>query len=250
MDIPIPGEDTPERTASFIGIVVAISGNIVISLALNCQKLAHKRIEQQQLERASPASSNSRSSLRSTPNGKSPRGAAGAASAMRSARPSNSRRGTRDTTPLKPLRSSFAKYGAAVSSNLRFPGFRRTSSRKSSNNSGYEVLGTSDPDDEHDIRGNGLDGDDEEPSYFNSRQPDDGGPRAMMASPLLPNDRMTASDIEEEEEDLHSGSSDEEPEKQPESNYLKSKLWYAECLCLGLKVRIPTICTGGLVSSL
>jgi len=33
-------------TASFIGIIVAISGN-VISLALNCQKLAHKRLERE-----------------------------------------------------------------------------------------------------------------------------------------------------------------------------------------------------------
>lgn len=34
-------------SASFIGIVVAISGNVLISLALNCQKLAHKRLEDQ-----------------------------------------------------------------------------------------------------------------------------------------------------------------------------------------------------------
>ncbi|KAG8891088.1 hypothetical protein FRB98_000097 [Tulasnella sp. 332] len=33
-------------TASFIGIIVAICGNIVISFALNCQKLAHKRLEE------------------------------------------------------------------------------------------------------------------------------------------------------------------------------------------------------------
>ena len=33
--------------ATFAGIVVAISGNVVISLALNCQKLAHKRLEAQ-----------------------------------------------------------------------------------------------------------------------------------------------------------------------------------------------------------
>lgn len=37
-------EDQAARTASFIGIVVAISGNILISLALNCQKLAHRRL--------------------------------------------------------------------------------------------------------------------------------------------------------------------------------------------------------------
>lgn len=33
--------------ATFAGIVVAVSGNVVISLALNCQKLAHKRLEEQ-----------------------------------------------------------------------------------------------------------------------------------------------------------------------------------------------------------
>ncbi|KAG9014983.1 hypothetical protein FRB94_007055 [Tulasnella sp. JGI-2019a] len=33
-------------TASFIGIIVAICGNIIISFALNCQKLAHKRLEE------------------------------------------------------------------------------------------------------------------------------------------------------------------------------------------------------------
>ncbi|KAH9938496.1 magnesium transporter NIPA-domain-containing protein [Fomitopsis serialis] len=32
---------------TFAGIVVAISGNVVISLALNCQKLAHKRLEEE-----------------------------------------------------------------------------------------------------------------------------------------------------------------------------------------------------------
>jgi hypothetical protein len=39
-------DDLPElTTTTFIGIVVAISGNVLISLALNLQKLAHKRIE-------------------------------------------------------------------------------------------------------------------------------------------------------------------------------------------------------------
>jgi magnesium transporter len=37
-------EDQP-HTRSLIGIAVAIGGNILISLALNCQKLAHKRLE-------------------------------------------------------------------------------------------------------------------------------------------------------------------------------------------------------------
>lgn len=39
-------DDLPKlTTTTFIGIVVAISGNVLISLALNLQKLAHKRIE-------------------------------------------------------------------------------------------------------------------------------------------------------------------------------------------------------------
>ncbi|KLO18072.1 DUF803-domain-containing protein [Schizopora paradoxa] len=38
-------------SASFIGIIVAISGNVLISLALNCQKLAHKRLAEQKEER-------------------------------------------------------------------------------------------------------------------------------------------------------------------------------------------------------
>ncbi|KAL5508027.1 hypothetical protein ACEPAH_5645 [Sanghuangporus vaninii] len=36
-----------DSIASFIGIIVAISGNVLISLALNCQKLAHKRLERE-----------------------------------------------------------------------------------------------------------------------------------------------------------------------------------------------------------
>ncbi|KAF8974374.1 magnesium transporter NIPA-domain-containing protein [Flammula alnicola] len=39
-------DDLPQvTTRAFIGIVVAVSGNILISLALNLQKLAHKRVE-------------------------------------------------------------------------------------------------------------------------------------------------------------------------------------------------------------
>lgn len=46
---PLNGDDweNADSTASFIGIIVAISGNILISLALNCQKLAHKRLERE-----------------------------------------------------------------------------------------------------------------------------------------------------------------------------------------------------------
>lgn len=38
-------EPDKETTATFIGVVVAVCGNILISFALNCQKLAHRRIE-------------------------------------------------------------------------------------------------------------------------------------------------------------------------------------------------------------
>ncbi|KAG8766496.1 hypothetical protein FRC12_006852 [Ceratobasidium sp. 428] len=38
--------DPPKATtATFIGVAVAVSGNVLISFALNCQKLAHRRIE-------------------------------------------------------------------------------------------------------------------------------------------------------------------------------------------------------------
>lgn len=40
-------EDGGVSSASFIGIIVAISGNVLISLALNCQKLAHHRLEEE-----------------------------------------------------------------------------------------------------------------------------------------------------------------------------------------------------------
>lgn len=45
-------------TATFIGIVVAITGNVLISLALNLQKLAHKRIEAKTLARQKPSRQN------------------------------------------------------------------------------------------------------------------------------------------------------------------------------------------------
>ncbi|KAJ6509965.1 DUF803-domain-containing protein [Mycena vitilis] len=46
------GGKLPEMTtATFIGITIAISGNVLISLALNLQKLAHKRVEAEKLER-------------------------------------------------------------------------------------------------------------------------------------------------------------------------------------------------------
>lgn len=45
------GESDDVTNASIIGIVVAISGNVVISLALNCQKLAHRRLEREREEK-------------------------------------------------------------------------------------------------------------------------------------------------------------------------------------------------------
>lgn len=36
---------TKATTDTFIGVVVAVCGNVLISFALNCQKLAHRRIE-------------------------------------------------------------------------------------------------------------------------------------------------------------------------------------------------------------
>ena len=40
-------DDLPQvTTRTFIGIVVAVSGNVLISLALNLQKLAHKRVQE------------------------------------------------------------------------------------------------------------------------------------------------------------------------------------------------------------
>ncbi|KAF9557247.1 DUF803-domain-containing protein [Agrocybe pediades] len=44
-------DDLPRLTTrTFVGIVVAISGNVLISLALNLQKLAHKRVEKMRLD--------------------------------------------------------------------------------------------------------------------------------------------------------------------------------------------------------
>lgn len=40
-----PTEVPSVSTASIIGVSVAILGNVLISLALNCQKLAHKRLD-------------------------------------------------------------------------------------------------------------------------------------------------------------------------------------------------------------
>lgn len=43
------------NTQSLIGITVAIGGNILISLALNCQKLAHKRLDLEKQRRREPS---------------------------------------------------------------------------------------------------------------------------------------------------------------------------------------------------
>ena len=93
------------RVQSFVGIVFAISGNVIISLALNCQKLAHKRLEAEasrQTPERPPLSTNTSS---------------------RKATSRSDARQPRDTTPLKPLRSSIAKYNSAVSSRFKHPGY-------------------------------------------------------------------------------------------------------------------------------
>lgn len=130
-----PGEDTPERTASFIGIVVAISGNIIISLALNCQKLAHKRIEQAHRDqRLRPSASGNALSPSSSSNKFPP-----SARSKRTSQYGSPRKQPRDTTPLKPIHSTLAKYGAAVSSRFKLAK-RAETSRKSSGTSTYDLL--------------------------------------------------------------------------------------------------------------
>ncbi|KAG6890894.1 hypothetical protein C0995_000851 [Termitomyces sp. Mi166 len=63
-------DDLPELTrATFIGILIAVSGNVLISLALNLQKLAHKRVEAgiqaKRQETAKGASANGAQHMRS-----------------------------------------------------------------------------------------------------------------------------------------------------------------------------------------
>ena len=55
------------KTASFIGITVAICGNVLISLALNCQKLAHRRLDEQRQQQLFYGSSSHPSSSTETP---------------------------------------------------------------------------------------------------------------------------------------------------------------------------------------
>jgi magnesium transporter len=55
------------KTASFIGITVAICGNVLISLALNCQKLAHRRLDERRQLQLFYGSSSHTSSSTATP---------------------------------------------------------------------------------------------------------------------------------------------------------------------------------------
>lgn len=76
--ITYPMADFPQvKTSTFIGIMVAIAGNVLISLALNLQKLAHKRLEIEKLVRARERSPKDRNKLRNqgnaTANGSGPR---------------------------------------------------------------------------------------------------------------------------------------------------------------------------------
>lgn len=112
------------RVHNFIGIIVAISGNIVISLALNCQKLAHKRLEAeaaQQLSRRPPSPVNTPSS-KVTPRSDAQR--------------------PRDTTLLRPLRSPIAKYSSVVSSRFKGSGYdtsNRYTAIPSDDNEGSDI---------------------------------------------------------------------------------------------------------------
>ena len=58
--------DDPQ-TQSFIGIIVAICGNVLISLALNCQKLAHRRLDEQRQQQLFYGSGSHTSSSTETP---------------------------------------------------------------------------------------------------------------------------------------------------------------------------------------
>jgi magnesium transporter len=57
-------------TATFIGIVIAVTGNILISLALNLQKLAHKRIGARILARQKSSRQNGKDNDNGPPNGR------------------------------------------------------------------------------------------------------------------------------------------------------------------------------------
>lgn len=189
-------DDLPEggpvhNIQSFVGIVVAIVGNIIISLALNCQKLAHRRLEANsaspQLNRTSSSTSNK------------PAARHNASSDTRGHRP-------HETTPLKPLRSPFAKYSSAVSARFKL-------SRKYSQ-SGYTAIPTSSEDAEDsdipqsrvlgvvDMTSGAPQGDD-----FSIQEEEDDGPGDLSSGSMPPLEAET-------------------PPKS-ESAYLKSKLWCA-----------------------
>lgn len=187
-------DDLPEGSPvhniqSFVGIVVAIVGNIIISLALNCQKLAHRRLEADstppQLNRASSSTSNK------------PAARHNASSDARGHRP-------RETTPLKPLRSPFAKYSSAVSSRFKL-------SRKYSQ-PGYSAVPTS-SDDVEDV---------------NIPQSRVLGVVDMTSSASQGDDYSIQEEEDDGPGDLSSGS-DSPPEvstpPKTESAYLRSKLW-------------------------
>ncbi|KAJ8515997.1 hypothetical protein ONZ45_g6675 [Pleurotus djamor] len=56
---PFDMDDLPEvSTPTFIGITVAVSGNVLISLALNIQKLAHRRLEADKQRKSKERSAN------------------------------------------------------------------------------------------------------------------------------------------------------------------------------------------------
>jgi magnesium transporter len=182
--------DEPPRTASLIGIAFAISGNIVISLALNAQKLAHRRIEEAGTK---------------TPPRRLPSNPPSSADDVLLKRYQSSRlsgqKAHLDTSPLKPRGSSFARYGAAVSSRLN--PLRRARVQNDSAPTSEPPEG-SDPSLLH-------------PEHEESEDEE---------RPLLGNGGIE----EEDEEGLRDFDevlmdADEIPEARSESAYLKSKLW-------------------------
>ena len=183
----LTGDSEGSKVHSFIGVVVAISGNIIISLALNCQKLAHKRLEAEASQRTPRRLSLSISNS----NNKS--------TSPLEARPPS------DTTPLKPLRSSIAKYNSAVTSR-RIPEYN-TPSR-------YTAI----PSDDNESSENGdiphssngltdsIPPDAWQGNHFGIEEEEEGDGAAAFSTCTTPQ-------------------SDELPPLKMESHYLKSKLW-------------------------
>ena len=217
-DLLLDGDDPP-RTASLIGIAVAISGNIVISLALNAQKLAHRRIEE--------------AGSHSIPRRRSPKLPSSADDVLLKRYQSprlSGQNGHLDTSPLKPRGSSFARYGAAVSSRLNPSRRIRLKNEPAPISDAPEGSGNTNPTLLH-----------AEPEEYEDE-----------SRTLIDNESIQ----EEDEEGLRDFDevlmdADEIPEAKSESAYLKSKLWYIilhYSLVCHVSIIKDTIKSGGLVS--